>query len=414
MRWIVSQIGARQHYATPRAFQLRDELGMFYTDSWSGRARHLLRKFPGRIRGLADRYTPDLPNEKVTARNLVSVWEQATFKFRVPEQNTVSLHNEWRREGERFARWVNRKLTRHPADPATDAFYGCKSVCLETLQLLNKQGVFTLVDQADPSRVEEELVKAEREKWPGWELLEGTTPQSYHDRCAAEWAAADVVLVYSDWTKEAIVSLGVPADKVVVVPLAFEPPALPADQAIPKKAGDRLTVLYLGAVMLRKGIQYLAEAARQLQDRPIDFVVGGILRISDDALKSFPPNIKYVGRVFRADIAKAYQSADLFVLPTISDSFAITQVEAMYNGLPVIATPRCGTVVTEGVDGMIVPPGDAGALAAAIAKLSEDRALLAAMSENSRKKAATFTLAGYGQKVFDEVVRRRPELARSE
>jgi glycosyltransferase involved in cell wall biosynthesis len=407
MRWIVSQVGARQHYATPRAFQLRGELGMFYTDSWSGRARDLLRKFPGRIKGLADRYTPDVPNDKVTARNLMSVWEQATFNFRVPVQNTVSLHNEWRREGEQFAKWVNRKMSRHPANPATDAFYGCKSACLETLQLLGRQGVFTLVDQADPSRVEEELVKAEREKWPGWELLEGAMPQSYHDRCAAEWAAADVVLVYSDWTKEAIVSLGVAADKVIVVPLAFEPPSAAVTDAAPKSGGDRLTVLYLGAVMLRKGIQYLAEAARQLQDLPIDFVVGGILRISDGALKSFPPNMKYIGRVFRNDIAKAYQSADLFVLPTISDSFAITQVEAMYNGLPVIATPRCGSVVAEGIDGMIVPAGDSSALAAAIAKLAGDRTLLSSMSEKAKKKAAAFTLENYARQVDDEVIKRR-------
>ncbi len=121
--------------------------------------------------------------------------------------------------------------------------------------------------------------------------------------------------------------------------------------------------------------------------------------------------MKFIGRVFRGDVAKVYLSADLFVLPTISDSFAITQVEAMSHGLPVIATPRCGQVVTDGVDGRIIPPADGDALAAAIAALDEDRPLLASMAIAARQKAATFTLARYGQQVHDEVARRRPSLA---
>ena len=56
----------------------------------------------------------------------------------------------------------------------------------------------------------------------------------------------------------------------------------------------------------------------------------------------------------------------MFVLPTLSDGFAITQLEAMAHGLPVVATPNCGRVVTDGEDGLIVPPADADALASAI------------------------------------------------
>jgi hypothetical protein len=410
MQWIVSQIGARQHYATPRAFQQRGELRSFYTDAWSGRARNLLRRGPGRMKALADRYSPDLPAGKVAACNFVSLWEQATYKHRVPDRNQIAIHDEWRREGERFSNWVNRRLKRSPADPGTDAFYGCKSACLETLLMLSEQGVFTLVDQADPASIEEDLVNIEREKWPGWERYSGSAPQSYYDRCAAEWAIADVVLVYSDWTKEAIVLQGVPAEKVIVVPLAYEPPAVPADVPAAATKGDRLTVLYLGIVTLRKGIQYLIEAAKQLQDRPIDFVVAGEITISDEAVKSAPANMKFLGRVFRGDTAKLYRSAHLFVLPTISDSFAITQVEAMWHGLPVIATPRCGRVVTDGIDGRIVNPGDAAGLAAAIAALEQDRPLLESMAVSARQKAATFTLESYGGQVHDEVIRRRPDL----
>jgi len=410
MQWIVSQIGARQHYATPRAFQLRDELRSFYTEAWSGRTRKLFQNGPGHFKALAQRYSPDLPPEKVHACTLTSLWQRSTFKYTGRGSTLVTQHDEWRREGERFAEWVNRRLKNQPLDPSADVFYGCKSACLETLQMLRARGVFTLVDQADPAAVEEDLVQIEREKWPRWEKYSGSVPQSYYDRCAAEWDLADLILVYSDWTKEAIIVQGAPREKVIVVPLAYESTPSPFAEIAPKPPGDRLTVLWLGNVILRKGIQYLVEAARQLKDLPIDFVIAGEVMISEEAVATAPPNMKFIGRIFRGDVARIYQSADLFVLPTISDSFAITQVEAMSHGLPVIATPRCGAVVTEGIDGKIVPPANADALAAAIAQLAEDRALLESMSAAARKKAKTFTLASYGQQVHDEVARRRPDL----
>jgi glycosyltransferase involved in cell wall biosynthesis len=408
MNWIVSQVGARQHYATPRAFQRRGELRTFYTDAWAGRMRGLLARGPGRTRALADRFAADLPPEKVISSTAVTLFEQATAPLRIRHPSVAATHDEWSREGRRFATWVNRRLARRPPDPATDAFYGCKTVCLETLRPLRDRGIFTLVDQADPSRVEEELVRQERARWPGWERMSDPVPASYYGRCAAEWAAADVVLVYSDWTRDAIASLGVPAEKIIVVPLAYEGNPTPPRTV---GTGDRITVLWLGHVMLRKGIPYLIEAARQLQDRPIDFVVAGQVHISDEAVRSAPANVRFIGRVFRGAAAEVYRSADLFVLPTISDSFALTQVEAMAHGLPVIATARCGKVVTDGVDGRLVPTADAAALAAAIAGFAADRSTLRRMSDAARAKAATFTLDAYGQQVHDEVTRRRPSLA---
>ena len=167
-------------------------------------------------------------------------------------------------------------------------------------------------------------------------------------------------------------------------------------------------MLWLGTVNLRKGIPYFLEAARKLLDRPIDFVVAGEIKIAETFVKSAPRNVRFIGRVFRSGAADVYRSADVFVLPTISDSFALTQIEAMAHGLPVIATPRCGRVVTPGVDGQIVPPADADALAAAVAAFDDDRSKLEAMSAAARVKAATFTLDRFGQTLHDEVAVRRP------
>src|SRR5439155_12932216 len=78
---------------------------------------------------------------------------------------------------------------------------------------------------------------------------------------------------------------------------------------------------------------------------------------------------------------------------------AITQIEAMAHGLPVLTTPNCGAVVDHGRDGLIVSAGDAQALAAAIAAFDDDRGRVAAMSEAALAKSRQFSLAAYAARL---------------
>jgi glycosyltransferase involved in cell wall biosynthesis len=158
-------------------------------------------------------------------------------------------------------------------------------------------------------------------------------------------------------------------------------------------------------VNLCKGIYYLLEAARLLESEPIRFVVAGPVRISGDAVRSAPRNVRFVGRVQRADAERWYASASVFVHPTLSDGFGITQLEAMAHGLPVVTTHRCGAVVTEGVNGLIVPPGDAPALAAALSQLQSQPGLRRQMSEKALFTARRFTRAAYVARL-DEALER--------
>jgi len=103
------------------------------------------------------------------------------------------------------------------------------------------------------------------------------------------------------------------------------------------------------------------------------------------------------GLVSRDRTDEFYRSSDLFVLPTLSDGFALTQLEAMAHGLPVIATPNCGEVVSDGVDGLIVPASDANALAEAFQLLIQDPGRLGTMSVAAKIKVAEFSLAGLGK-----------------
>ncbi|HWV99996.1 MAG TPA: glycosyltransferase family 4 protein [Candidatus Acidoferrum sp.] len=389
-RWIIAQEGSRESYAVPLAFHRLGSLRLFYVDIWCRRGRSLLRRGPESTRSLATRFHPEIPPELVMSFSPAAILTRALDHFRRDRLSAEALGDIYNQFGCWFALRVRAHLERLDLDPKRDFFFGFNTNCLEVLELLKEKRIHTIVDQVDPGKVEEDLVLEEAERWPGWSRAPGRMPQSYWDRLRAEWDLADLVLVNSDWSAQALVRQGVARGKIVVVPLALD---LVVGHAFePIHAKGTLRVLWLGSVILRKGIQYLVEAARRLQGQHVEFLLAGPLGIANDVVGRFPSNIKVLGRITRDQLSEVYKQAHLFVLPTISDGFAITQLEAMAHGLPVIATPNCGRVVTDGVDGLIVPARDSAALAEAVGRLDGDRGLLREMSRSALKTVARFDL----------------------
>jgi glycosyltransferase involved in cell wall biosynthesis len=305
-----------------------------------------------------------------------------------------------------FGEWFDRAVTRHllrcDFDRESDCFFSFSSGCLEGLKALGNRGVVTICDQIDSARVGEEMLNEESLKWPGWQEMKGRIPEEYFQRLSAEWAAADLIAVNSKWSKQALIKQGVPAEKQFIVPVAYEPVLYKPPR---RPAKGTLTVLWLGLVNLLKGIQYLVEAAKLLAAEDITFIVAGPIEITRDAIAVAPKNMKFIGRVDRSDVSTIYQDADVFVFPTLSDGFGLTQVEALGYGLPVVATPNCGEVVTHGVDGLIVPPRNPRSLADALLALRRDPKLLQEMSNNALTKARKFPLSVQAEIMDREVSR---------
>lgn len=399
-RWIVSQIGSREHYAVARAAEAAGTLELLITDYWCRRGRSLLAAAPAGLRALAGRWAPEIPADRVASFNLETLFHALRARGAGSSAERMSQH--YLRVGEAFGRASARVLRRRRLSRDGHIFFAYCTGALEPLQLLAEQGIPTIVDQIDPARWYVETVRAEQEKWPGWEPREADVSAAYWQRLEAEWQAADVVVVNSSWSKEALIEQGVPAAKIAVLPLAYEA-AAPAERRY--VAQRPLSVLFLGTVCLRKGIQYLLGAARLLAGENITFTIAGPIDISAEAVATAPQSVTFLGRVTRDRLGEVYGAADLFVFPTLSDAFGITQLEAMAHGLPVIATPRCGTVVEDGVNGFIVPAGDAEPLAQAILRLARDRTQLAQMSKEAVRRAREFSLDGYFRQLKDELAR---------
>ncbi len=102
--------------------------------------------------------------------------------------------------------------------------------------------------------------------------------------------------------------------------------------------------------------------------------------------------VNFVGRVSEQELPAYYRSSDVLVLPSVAktEAYGLVQIEAMAANLPVVSTnlpTGVPWVNQHGVTGLIVPPGDATELAAALTRLSEDPALRRTLGENGRRRA---------------------------
>lgn len=385
--WFVCQIGAREHYAISRALHSEGELSALITDFWIPPGSPVGR-LPG-ARRLADRYHPDLNDARVDAPNLRMLAFEATARFRkAPIWDHIIARNDL------FQRQALRFLKKIPPPAAADEsprVFSYSYAALEIFREAKRRGWRTVLGQIDPGPGEDALVRKLREENPAWAgAAEASPPPGYWDRWREECELADRIVVNSPWSRELLLKEGVPASKLEVIPLALDSGLSSPDSPARARAdADPIGFLFLGQAIVRKGIHDLVAAAEMLREGrwQID-VVGPHGPLPAD----LPPCLHFHGAVPRSRTAAWYARSDVFLLPTHSDGFALTQLEAMAHGLPVIATPCCGEVVRDGVNGWVIPAGDPAALAERIRQISHHPAGLAAMSQAARHTAATFTL----------------------
>ena len=158
------------------------------------------------------------------------------------------------------------------------------------------------------------------------------------------------------------------------------------------KDGEHL-VLWVGRVVPHKGIEYLVEAARYLENAR--FLIGGdgphlgvTRRVARAA--GVEDRVVFTGRLDRSELPRYYAACDVFVLPSVSrlEAFGIVALEAMSSGKPVVVTDMPGVreVISNGVEGLLCEPLSAEDLANKIKILLADPDLRRKMGEAGRKK----------------------------
>ncbi|HEY7264361.1 MAG TPA: glycosyltransferase family 1 protein [Trebonia sp.] len=151
--------------------------------------------------------------------------------------------------------------------------------------------------------------------------------------------------------------------------------------------GGELIAGYVGRLAVEKRVDLLAAVAR-LPGVRLAVTGGGPM---EEDLRRALPSAVFLGERHGADLARIYASLDIFVHTGPFETFGQTIQEAAASGLPVVAPAVGGPLdlVDEGVTGFLVPPGDEGALAAAVWRLADDPSLRTAMSEAARRRVLT-------------------------
>ena len=408
MKVVVAQKGSREHFAIARALHRRSSLARLVVDWYAPRsrfARLLLNCLPKQnVRRAMAAQAPELPAELIRSSNWFGLWR------RIPEAWARQRRRPY--EGDLVSGMMFARKVASLSFPPHDVFFGYSYDSLEALQAEKSRGVLTLVDQVDPGIFEHELVMEEAERWKSYAMSEAQPPAAYFTRNRQEWETADVIMVNSSWCKQALIASGAPEHKLEVLPLAYEEEIMDPPGPMQRDTAN-LRVLWLGTVCLRKGIQYLMEAARLLESHPIEFLVGGSIRIAQSAIREAPRNVRFIGQIPRSQARAFYQQGDVFVLPTISDGFALTQLEALAQGLPVIVTPHCGSVVNDGKTGFVVPVRDLEALAHALLRFVRDRTLAARMRPACQEAVQEFSLAACGARLVEIINNARNNQGRS-
>jgi glycosyltransferase involved in cell wall biosynthesis len=164
--------------------------------------------------------------------------------------------------------------------------------------------------------------------------------------------AADAVVAVSGRTRQMCVErYGVAPQKVSVVYNAVDPPPEAGPDAAPEgriKTGDKV-VLFLGRITMQKGPEYFLAAAKKVLEKipDVKFVMAGagdmVHRMVELAAGlGIGHRVLFTGFLSGEEVDRAFQRADLYVMPSVSEPFGITPLEALGHDVPVIISKQSG------------------------------------------------------------------------
>ena len=395
--WVVARLGAYMHYAVPRILQHTGRLERFYTDFYAGTvATRLLSSIPKRWRGseinrALGRCTPDLPPDRIWSYPLLGLeYYVRQARARGPEERSEVFLL----AGSKFGKLVTRDGFGNAR-----AMYGFNTAALEMLRAAKQQGLVTTLEQTiAPRALEEQLLTEEHRRFPTWEpaRVQGHSTIKTIERERAEWELADLIICGSEFVRQGVAHCGGPVQKCVVVPYGID---ARFSLAVRPSHNGPLRVLSVGEAGLRKGIPYAAETARLLGELA-EFRWVGPVRLLPDARTYVEQFVHLTGGIPRNQIFSHFEWADVFFLPSVCEGSAIVTYEALISGLPVIATPNTGSIVTDGVTGYIVPTRDTQAMVDKLRRLHLDRGLLSQMQKAALGNAKMASLEGFGDRLL--------------
>jgi glycogen(starch) synthase len=209
--------------------------------------------------------------------------------------------------------------------------------------------------------------------------------------------SADAVLVITPRLCRLLVSDSVDENRLHVIPPGVNPSLFDGSFEDPFSGVGRPRVLFVGRLAPQKGVGTLVEAAGLLEHPSAQVLLVGegperkALERETERL-GVDDRLRFEGFVTHDQLPAAMAHADMLVLPSLYEELGTVLLEAMQAGLPIVASETGGIpdVVEDGVNGLLVPPGDPEALARAIDRILSDGDLARRLSEGAHQRGKDY------------------------
>jgi glycosyltransferase involved in cell wall biosynthesis len=210
---------------------------------------------------------------------------------------------------------------------------------------------------------------------------------------------SDCIVAQSRNTRENALSFYRPDKEIAVIPLAYEPFSFrQVSRQELNLSENKKYIISVGRLVKRKGLEYLIQAVRLLDDDVEALIIGDgkekepLVELA--ARLNIRERVHFVGQVSEEKKFQYLAGADIYVLSSLHEGFGIVLQEAMQAGLPIVATSHGGQVdlVADGVNGLLVDSRNARAIAGAVGRLLQDDTLRRKMSAENRAGLKAYSI----------------------
>lgn len=385
---LVAHSGKQHAYRHALSVQSIGHLGGFVTSAY-----YKPNQWPDRLaamsarcdRLLRRRRFDDLRDDLVHRRWRYELPEIVSRKIR--GNSRANDEHVYRRDA-RFDRWVARNF----ADSA-DLYWGFQGSCLESLKAARSAGriavaEFTIAHVTTAIRI----LSRESERHPEWAatISNAVFPDWYRERLEQEPHAADYCIAASTFTKESLLEVGVPNEKIRLLPLGAD---LGRFHPAPRRSDGPFRVLFVGSVGQRKGVKYLLEAYKRIRSSSTELVLAGPLPADSAPLKPYEKMATLTGRIDQSEVVEQMRKADVLVLPSVFEGFGLVIPEAMAMGLPVIASTHSAgpELIRHGRNGFVIEPDDVEGLAEHLQWMAGNRSQTHEMGREAAERAREYS-----------------------
>ena len=215
---------------------------------------------------------------------------------------------------------------------------------------------------------------------------------------------SDYFIVPSNFVKKSIQYHGISENKIKIVPYGVDSFKF---NFIKKNVNhnEKVRFLFVGNVSEIKGIYYLFEAFKQLNNKDILIDVAGGDG-NDDIFKPYKDYVNFLGRIRRDKMPEVYKNADILVFPSLAEGFSLCVLEALSSGLPCIVTQNSGVsdIISNGENGFIIPIQDIEGIKEKILWFVNNKNKIEDMSIKARELAEKYNWSRYYNQYSNTII----------